>query len=159
MSTVGYVIRSRCHFSWPEDSQFECVSDGRSDNRDSKSRTSLFKHSDKSTGFHTTRMDSIWLSCDAPRARRSSSRRQKSRSGPSLYMGIFTEDPAEIARRLPRPRTPFVPAPVPMVPLNGKGDDALDLGCGISCESPPTSFDFGMGGPDPDTLPHGMSIF
>jgi hypothetical protein len=144
---------------WPGDSNFERVSGSLLDDHPSEFPKSLFKYCDKSNGFHTTGMDPIWLSCDVPPARSSRSRRQKSRSGPSLYLGIFTADPAEIARRLPRPRTPFVPAPVPLIALNGKGDDGLDLPCGISCESPPTSFDFGMGGTDPDTLTRGMSIF
>ncbi|MDR2781196.1 MAG: hypothetical protein LBB21_01915 [Holosporaceae bacterium] len=47
---------------------------------------------------------SIWLS-DLPDV--------QERSVDGSYFGIFTRDPKEIAERLPRPLTPFVPTPSP----------------------------------------------
>jgi hypothetical protein len=55
-------------------------------------------------------MDAIWLSdAFAGRPLRGRSQMTSSRSSPCL--GVFTDEPVNIARRLARPRTPFVPAP------------------------------------------------
>jgi hypothetical protein len=72
-------------------------------------------------------------------------------------MGVFTEDRAEIGRRLPRPRTPFVPAPAPPVAFDPKGTD--DIPDAKSYESPPGSFELGFSAADPANLPGGISFF
>jgi hypothetical protein len=58
-------------------------------------------------------MQSVWMQVDKPRRERNpgSSRMGFSRSVP--YLGVFTDEPAKIVRRLGRPKTPFVPAPAP----------------------------------------------
>jgi hypothetical protein len=55
-------------------------------------------------------MDSIWLS-DALAGRPSRGKSQMTSSRSSPCLGVFTDEPVNIARRLPRPPTPFVPAP------------------------------------------------
>jgi hypothetical protein len=69
-----------------------------------------------------------------------------SRSQPCFE--VFTDDPESIARRLPRPKTPFVPAPALPVRAAGKHAAAEDVNELRLAESPPTCGDFGDGLPD-----------
>jgi hypothetical protein len=71
-----------------------------------------------------------------------------SRSSPCL--GVFTDEPTNIARRLPRPRTPFVPAPLgrhfrQLV----ESDDVSLTSSGSLDGSPDDGFDFAGRGFDP----------
>jgi hypothetical protein len=50
--------------------------------------------------------DSIWFADIANTPEEDSCTREE-----KIYLGIFTSPPSEIAKRLSRPKTPFVPAP------------------------------------------------
>jgi hypothetical protein len=55
-----------------------------------------------------------WLCRDAFPSRRqfeANTIRRRGSTASSRYHGVFTDDPATIGARLPRPRAPFVPAP------------------------------------------------
>jgi hypothetical protein len=105
-------------------------------------------------------MDSLWLCRDAEVTRPARrSRAQQRRAGSSdvqaRVFGIFTEQPAEIARRIPRPLTPFVPAPTetPQKDLFWE----VPVSSVPTCDSPPVAFEFGSAGFA--DVPCGMSIF
>jgi hypothetical protein len=72
-------------------------------------------------------------------------------------LGVFTEDPAVIARRLGRPKTPFVPAPSESVRLGEKWTASDDAAESI-CDSPPAAFGGGFDSPKVVTA-YGISIF
>jgi hypothetical protein len=92
-------------------------------------------------------MNSAWLSCEAETERTRHARAGKkclSRSAPCL--GIFTEHPREIVRRLVRPKTPFVPAPLQPIDFDAawvSSDDPLNF----AFESSPSAFADGFGDP------------
>jgi hypothetical protein len=58
-------------------------------------------------------------------------------------LGIFTDDPARIARTLPRPLTPFVPAPE-------DNDQWTDSSVAVG---------FGLDGAQCSTVHYGISVF
>jgi hypothetical protein len=94
-------------------------------------------------------MNSLWVSvngegvtsvcCDKRAVARS---RLGTRRTPVL--GIFTDHPANIVRRLPRPLTPFVPAPESVLPQKQSywDKDAADQ---TMAGSPPVNNAFGFG--------------
>jgi hypothetical protein len=86
-------------------------------------------------------MKSIWICCDAQSDGPKRSRMITSRSSPCF--GVFTDEPVNIARRLPRPVTPFVPAPETAVGYSQRYPDPYD--------SAPADlgFDFGNQSPEP----------
>jgi hypothetical protein len=63
-----------------------------------------------------------------------------SRSSPCL--GVFTDEPVNIARRLPRPPTPFVPAPQGAHFTKSVGSDDAPVGFEPPAEMPNSGFDF-----------------
>jgi hypothetical protein len=86
-------------------------------------------------------MNSLWICCDAQSGRPKRSRMITSRSSPCF--GVFTDDPVNIARRLPRPITPFVPAPATAVGDSQRCPDPYD-------NAPADlAFDFGNQSPEP----------
>jgi hypothetical protein len=90
----------------------------------------------------STSMDAIWLS-DALACRPSRTKSQMTSSRSSPCLGVFTDEPVNIARRLPRPRTPFVPAPQGAhftkrvtsddAPSGCQGPELPDSGFGCDC--------------------------
>jgi hypothetical protein len=107
-------------------------------------------------------MNSIWLWCE-PESLESAGdgagiRTQSSGSPP--FLGVFTEDPAIIGARLPRPITPGLGAQ-PLGIDTTKVLSSTEWSKAAGCESPPTvdaSYDFKAGrslvGPS-----HGISFF
>jgi hypothetical protein len=94
-------------------------------------------------------MNSLWLCVDAeqPKSHRPSGRgsRAKARAVQPPVFGIFTDHPANIARRIPRPLTPFVPAPDDEVAprkLPVWEVDSLP-----ACDSPPADMAFDFASP------------
>jgi hypothetical protein len=73
-------------------------------------------------------------------------------------MGIFTKDPATIARLIPRPRTPFVPAP-PLDVVPGKVVELEASPGELGCESPAVAFGFSISEPHIITIPCGITLF
>jgi hypothetical protein len=58
-------------------------------------------------------MNALWLGSEDEFTNPTNGHSNKFASSRSVpFLGIFTDDPAMIARRLPRPKTPFVPAPI-----------------------------------------------
>jgi hypothetical protein len=96
-------------------------------------------------------MTSIWLSGDAepPQAAKYDRKMdvpKYSTNGPA-YLGVFTDDPAVIGAWLPRPTTPFVPAPAAAFPFK-RPDAFADMeGEEVEYDSPPTDFAFDFGQP------------
>jgi hypothetical protein len=102
-------------------------------------------------------MSSIWLATDAaPSKHLKKSLRGRSRSSqiPSSYLGIFTDDPAVIGQWLPRPLTPFVPAPESV--SFSKHPDSEEGDTQMICDSPATDGLFDFGHPK---LAVGISVF
>jgi hypothetical protein len=71
-----------------------------------------------------------------------------SRSQPCL--GVFTDDPRKIVRRLPRPKTPFVPAPAQ--PIGDFYPPGSGLGGLSASYSPPSADDPGCDSPGSPAL-------
>jgi hypothetical protein len=98
------------------------------------------KISKKSGGYDATRirMNSVWFTVDpdACRAVRGAacSSRDVLPGCQAPVLGIFTDDPVEIARRLPRPLTPFVPSP------ESDGCESCDGSSNDFCDSAGTRF-------------------
>jgi hypothetical protein len=108
--------------------------------------------------FHVIRMNSVWLCCDAEPSRLLQRRRSTgtiSQTAPVL--GVFTDDPAIIARRMGRPRTPFVPSPPPAVDFREKWASSDDASESI-CDSPTAAFGGAFDSPRVTTA-CGISIF
>ena len=79
-------------------------------------------------------MDSVWMIVEEE---------QENQTEP--FLGIFTQDPAEIASRLPRPKTPFQPI-VEIIPLNddfGKIKNSIETNPFVPM-SPPSNLSFGF---------------
>ena len=107
-------------------------------------------------------MSSFWLCCDPEPAKDLKQQRKEVGSATrtsSPFLGIFTEDPAVIGRKLPRPVTPFAPLP----PVNtsnviSKSKDAVEST--NICESPPaTGFGFEFEDLHKRPAPYLISIF
>jgi hypothetical protein len=108
-------------------------------------------------------MNSVWLCIDAGDAMRLRAGKRIPRAqtpgAPPAVLGIFTDDPKSIARRLPRPLTPFVPAPEaepvrgcePLQLPQAFADDAI--------ESPPRAGAFEFGSPKYSAVPCRIAIF
>jgi hypothetical protein len=96
-------------------------------------------------------MHSIWL-CEGSNSPRKTDepRRVKptqSSGAASSYLGVFTDDPAIIGRWLPRPQSPFVPAPeFSTFPKSLESYDEAQAG-DIPCESPPADLPLDFGQP------------
>jgi hypothetical protein len=85
-------------------------------------------------------MTSPWLDCDDLPLNWRSKNGVFSKSSPCF--GVFTDHPANIIRRLGRPKTPFVPAPVDPINVTHFSEPSLSSS-GSSFEdsgSPPDSF-------------------
>jgi hypothetical protein len=94
-------------------------------------------------------MESVWLSeigCSTQ-----SSKMTFSRSSPCL--GVFTDEPRKIARRLARPKTPFVPAPSQTLNDGFKWAESAPSAENFA-DSPPVAFDGGFTEPE-----DGLSFF
>jgi hypothetical protein len=87
-------------------------------------------------------MNSIWLCSDAlpSKALRRTLRKPR---GQRSYLGVFTADPAEIGRWLPRPVTPFVPAETPLFIQRHMGSLESDAEPAIESPRPKLTFDLG----------------
>lgn len=109
-------------------------------------------------------MNSVWLCVDAGDAAplRAGKRRARAQTpgAPVPVLGIFTDDPKSIARRLPRPLTPFVPAPEAEEPARGCGPLQLpEAFADEAIESPPRASAFEFGSPRYSAVPCRISIF
>jgi hypothetical protein len=62
-----------------------------------------------SFGNNNGAQKSVWLETDSGSVRRNDLRACRAKG--ESYLDVFTDDPAVIGRWLPRPVTPFVPAP------------------------------------------------
>jgi hypothetical protein len=102
-------------------------------------------------------MSSLWLCVDPEPAQRLHRPKcaQRSHSGPAFY-GVFADEPMNISKRLPRPRTPFVPAPTSS--FFGK-PELVAGGPDVACEPPPAHAGPEMTEPHFLTLPSGIDIF
>jgi hypothetical protein len=96
-------------------------------------------------------MNSKWLCADASGAKRLKNAKRNSSSqsteAPRAYLGVFTDDPANIGRWLPRPQTPFTPAPrtSPIAKtVDSVGEATAD---DVACESPPSDLPYDFGQP------------
>jgi hypothetical protein len=109
-------------------------------------------------------MNSVWLCVDAKAARplRNSPQlvRSCSTGVQAPVLGIFMVDPAEIAQRIPRPLSPFVPVP--------ESDGARSKSEGLAWPdplgaggyvSPPRETAFEFSNPRCSGVPCGMAIF
>jgi hypothetical protein len=97
---------------------------------------------------------SVWLCCKAESPRPAGNDAAMFSSSHSLsYFGIFTDDPAAIAVRLGRPRTPFVPAPTHVLPWSEQW-----VGSWGSAENVDDSPRAGFGSPRFASA-HGVNIF
>ena len=89
-------------------------------------------------------MSYFWLCCDPEPAKNlmNSKVEQKNQTlrASSHYFGIFTEDPANLGRMIPRPTTPFNTNPSPI--NNIYENDTKMIPASIVCESPPASMTF-----------------
>jgi hypothetical protein len=56
-------------------------------------------------------MSSRWLAGGSSASKRSKIVKDQSSRAPHSYDAVFTDDPGIIGRKLPRPPSPFVPAP------------------------------------------------
>jgi hypothetical protein len=101
-------------------------------------------------------MNSVWLCCDNVYSA-CSSKKDYSRSIP--YFGVFTDDPARIALRISRPKTPFVPAPIHLSTFE---NDLVDFGTetdGFSDRSPSGDMDDEMNLQDSSSCPDAADSF
>jgi hypothetical protein len=132
-------------------------------------RHSPFKICNNSNGYsppHRSplRMNSLWLCVDADAAEppRMAKRLPRSRScgvQPPV-LGIFTDEPAIIAKRLPRPLTPFVPAPEPVHVRCDAGPAGWEESATTDgFISPPRESAFEFGTPKYSEVGFGISIF
>jgi hypothetical protein len=106
-------------------------------------------------------MSSIWLATDAAPSKtvKKSLRGKQSRSShvPTPYLGVFTDDPAIIGQWLPRPVTPFVPAPES---LNfSKQLDTEEGSPEVMCDSPAADGLFDFGHPKLQGIAVGISVY
>jgi hypothetical protein len=106
-------------------------------------------------------MSSLWLARDAagPKNWKSAPHRKVARSvsAPRAWLGVFTDDPANIGRWLPRPKTPFVPAPE-LSPL-GKGATPAGTDSTEMCDSPPSEVLFDFKQPRMAGMALGITVF
>jgi hypothetical protein len=105
-------------------------------------------------------MNSVWLCVDAEPAKplrsgKKALRRTQSTGVQTPVLGIFTDHPVNIARRLPRPLTPFVSAPEPALPQKQSIWDQ-ETSPEPTCDSPPVDLGFGFG--DPQYAPASVAI-
>jgi hypothetical protein len=106
---------------------------------------------EKSNGLTLTLMNSKWLCADSDEARKARDVKQVKPSASfgvhRCFLGVFTDDPANIGRMLPRPKTPFFP--VPTVSIAEKDlscyDDAKEPD--VECDSPPSALPYDFGRP------------
>jgi hypothetical protein len=108
-------------------------------------------------------MDSLWLCVDAEPAKplrsgRTPLVRSRSSGVQTPVLGIFTDHPVNIARRLPRPTTPFVPAPDAVLPQKQPAWDQ-EPGPEAICDSPPVDLGFGFGDPRYEQASVPISLF
>jgi hypothetical protein len=106
-------------------------------------------------------MSSIWICADASSPKNLSSKKRSKlarlpRARP-LFLGVFTDDPANIGRWLPRPVTPFVPAPEPII-VNKLGP-VQTIGADISLDSPPPGLPLDLSAGMTTEISPGMHIF
>jgi hypothetical protein len=108
-------------------------------------------------------MDSLWLCVDhAPAMSLKGTKRSRAKSAAGgtqhPILGIFTDTPMNIARRLPRPLTPFVPAPEPAVTQKQVVWDDVPAQHHV-CDSPPADMAFSFGGSKCTEFDCGISLF
>jgi len=107
----------------------------------------------------TAGMASLWLCVDPlPGRRPRRPKRGRGSQGGSVYLGIFTDDPVNIAKFLPRPLTPCVPAPTDDVPMKTDVWRPPAVPADAQCESPPAEIAEG-GEPERVQVRSGISIF
>jgi hypothetical protein len=100
-------------------------------------------------------MQSVWVCADAlPSKKLNNSHRGK--AGRS-YLGVFVDDPANIGRWLPRPPTPFVPAPE--VQVMGKDVDSVTHSLDSVSGSPSADGPLDFGRPRLEELQIGIAVF
>jgi hypothetical protein len=108
-------------------------------------------------------MDSLWLCVDAEPAKplrsgKAALVRSQSSGVQAPVLGIFTDHPANIARRLPRPTTPFVPATEFALPRKQAAWDQAP-GPEPMCDSPPADLGFEFGSPSYEAVSVALSLF
>jgi hypothetical protein len=105
-------------------------------------------------------MNSIWICADAApsKAVKKSLRRRTSASSQArpCFLGVFTDDPATIGQWLPRPLTPFVPAPEVNSLKHIQAEDDLSE---VICDSPATEGLFDFRHPRLQGIAVGVSVF